>query len=341
MEERSSNLFKLDDYSPKTLDNSIKVGFKTVMSNIGSLLAIMCVVLLISMFLFDVSVEDVHLITAQAVRGFIVDASVTVILYICMQNSMILNGEKNGRQDEEFMTARKNTNIKREAAKQKGCPRMGEFCDAYVAAELRNTRERRLTRIPMKYSEWERVFSQMSRHELKALGRWEISFKPRLQIQRPSKKFEYVGDDGRVRTLIMTRKVRMILKNIAGLEEQLFTPEMLMYDDTNRSWRRLPLLPSPAEKIREKRRANYVPTIIFSIMTAVLAFKLIASPTWSTAVYCFFKLFGLIWRGAAGYSIGFLAYSVHGVQYYQSQEIRFNEYERWLASENGDGVFDF
>lgn len=325
MEDKGNPFIKIDEYSPKTLDNSLKVGFKTLMSNIGTLLAVMCIVLLISMFLFDVSVEDVHLITAQAVHSFIVDASMTVILYICMQNSMIINGEKNGRQDEEFVQARKDTNRQREWAKALGCPRMGEFCDAYVAAELRNTRERRLTKIPMKYSEWQRVFGEMSRRDIRKLPR----------------RFSYEANDGRIRELILTRKVRMILRNIAGLEEQLFTPEMLMYDDTNHSWRRLPLLPSPAEKIREKRRANYVPTIVFSIMTAVLAFKLIASPTWSTAVYCFFKLFGLIWRGAAGYSIGFLAYSVHGVQYYQSQEIRFNEYRRWLDKKENEDVFDF
>ena len=202
---------------------------------------------------------------------------------------------------------------------------MGEFCDAYAAAELRNTRERRLTRIPMKYTEWERVFGDMTRRDIKELPR----------------RFEYEADDGRARVLILTRKVRLILMNIASLQEQLFTPEMLMYDDTNHSWRRRPLLPSPAEKIRERRRANYVPTIIFSIMTAFLVFKFIASPTWSTAIYCLFKLFGLIWRGGAGYSIGFLAYSVHGVQYYQSQEIRFNEYRRWLEKEENEDVFDF
>lgn len=323
--EEKKNLFTLDEYTPKALDSSLKTGFKTVMSNIGSLLAIMCIVLLVSIFLFDVGIEDITVVTAKAVQSFVVDAVVTVILYICMQNSMILSGEKNGRLDPEFLTARAETNVLREWAKKLGCPRMGEFCDAYAAAELRNTRERRLTRIPMKYTEWERVFGDMTRRDIKELPR----------------RFEYEADDGRTRVLILTRKVRLILMNIASLQEQLFTPEMLMYDDTNHSWRRRPLLPSPAEKIRERRRANYVPTIIFSIMTAFLVFKFIASPTWSTAIYCLFKLFGLIWRGGAGYSIGFLAYSVHGVQYYQSQEIRFNEYRRWLEKEENEDVFDF
>lgn len=325
MEEKKSNPFILDEYTPKALDSSLKTGFKTVMSNIGTLLAIMCIVLLVSIFLFDVGIEDITVVTAQAVQSFIVDAAVTVILYICMQNSMILNGEKNGRMDTEFITARNATNALREWAKKLGCPRMGEFCDAYTAAELKNTRERRLTKIPMKYSEWLRVFGDMSRQDIKKLPR----------------RFEYETDDGRTRTLVLTRKVKLILKSIASLQEQLFTPEMLMYDDTNHSWRRMPLLPSPAERIRERRRANYVPTIIFSVMTAFLVFKFIASPTWSTAIYCLFKLFGLVWRGAAGYSIGFLAYSVHGVQYYQSQEIRFNEYKRWLDKEENEDVFDF
>lgn len=325
MEEKKNNPFILDDYTPKALDSSLKTGFKTVMSNIGTLLAIMCIVLLVSIFLFDVGIEDITVVTAQAVQGFIVDAVVTVILYICMQNSMILNGEKNGRLDKEFIAARGATNELREWAKKLGCPRMGEFCDAYTAAELKNTRERRLTKIPMKYSEWLRVFGDMSRQDIKKLPR----------------RFEYETDDGRTRTLVLTRKVKLILKSIAGLQEQLFTPEMLMYDDTNHSWRRMPLLPSPAERIRERRRANYVPTVIFSVMTAFLVFKFIASPTWSTAIYCLFKLFGLVWRGAAGYSIGFLAYSVHGVQYYQSQEIRFNEYRRWLDKEENEDVFDF
>lgn len=325
MEDKKSNPFLINEYTPKALDASLKTGFKTVMSNIGTLLAVMCVVLLISIFLFDVGIEDISVVTAKAVQSFAVDATITVILYICMQNSMILNGEKNGRLDDEFIEARKATNVLREWAKKLGCPRMGEFCDKYAAAELQNTRERRLTKIPMKYSEWLRVFGGMTRKDIKALPR----------------RFTYVTDDERERVLIITRRVRLILRNIAGLEEQMFTPEMLMYDDTNHSWRRAPLLPSPVEKIREKRRANYVPTVIFSVMSAFLVFKLIASPTWSTAIYCLFKLFGLIWRGAAGYSIGYLAYSVHGVQYYQSQEIRFNEYKRMLESEDGTDVFDF
>lgn len=325
MEEKKNSFLTFDEYTPKALDASLKTGFKTVMSNIGTLLAIMCIVLLVSIFLFDVGIEDITVVTAQAVQGFVVDAVITVILYICMQNSMILSGEKNGRLDKEFIAARNATNALRDEAKKLGCPRMGEFCDDYTAAELKNTRERRLTKIPMKYSEWLRVFGDMSRQDIKKLPR----------------RFEYETDDGRTRTLVMTRKVKLILKSIAGLQEQLFTPEMLMYDDTNHSWRRMPLLPSPAERIRERRRANYVPTVIFSVMTAFLVFKFIASPTWSTAIYCLFKLFGLIWRGAAGYSIGFLAYSVHGVQYYQSQEIRFNEYKRWLDKEENEDVFDF
>ena len=325
MESEKKNPFLMDEYTPKVLDSSLKSGFKTVMSNIGTLLAIMCIMLLVAIFLFDVQREDITVHNPKAVQSFVVDAVVTVILYVCMQNSMILNGEKNGRLDTEFIAARKATNVLREWAKALGCPRMGEFCGAYTAAELRNTRERRLTKIPMKYSEWVRVFGDMSRRDIKELPR----------------RFQYEADDGRIRVLILTRKVKLILKSIAGLEEQRFTPEMLMYDDTTHSWRRLPILPSPAEKIRERRRANYVPTVIFSVMTAFLVFKFIASPTWSTAIYCLFKLFGLVWRGAAGYSIGFLAYSVHGVQYYQSQEIRFNEYKRWLDKGEDENVFDF
>lgn len=325
MEDKKVNPFVLDEYTPKALDNSLKAGFKTVMSNIGTLLAIMCIVLMVSIFLFDVGIEDITVVTAKAVQSFVVDATVTVILYICMQNSMILNGEKNGKLDEEFIAAQASTKALREWAKRLGCPRMGEFCDKYSAAELQNTRERRLTKIPMKYSEWERVFGGMTRKDIKALPR----------------RFVYETDDGRERVLPITRRVRLILKNVAGLQEQMFTPEMLMYDDTSHSWRRMPLLPSPAEKIREKRRANYIPTVIFSVMSAFLVFKLIASPTWSTAIYCLFKLFGLIWRGASGYSIGFLAYSVHGVQYYHSQELRFNEYKRMISSEEDIDVFDF
>lgn len=328
MEEKKSNPFLINEYTPKALDASLKTGFKTVMSNIGTMLAVMCIMLLVAIFLFDVSLEDVTVITSKAVRGFMLDAVITVILYIVMQNSMILTGEKNGRLDEEFLAARGRTNVLREQAKKIGCARMGEFCDRYVAAELRNTRERRLTKIPMKYSEWVRVFGNMTRHDIKHLPR----------------SFEYEADDGRRRKLVVTRKIKLILGSIAQMEEQLFTPEMMMYDDTNHSWRRVPLLPSPTERIREKRRANYIPTIVFSVMTAMLVFKFVASPTWGTAIYCLFKLFGLIWRGAAGYSIGFLAYSVHGVQYYQSQEIRFHEYERWLELEEDEDdstVFDF
>ena len=140
---------------------------------------------------------------------------------------------------------------------------------------------------------------------------------------------------------MLTKKCKAILIIISQLDERTFTPEMMMYDDTSFAWRRAPLMPSPEKKIVEKRRANYVPTIIFAVMTAFLVFKFSASPTWSTAIYCLFKLFGLIWRGGAGYSIGFLAYSVHGVKYYNSIELRFNEYEQWLVREGDDSVFDF
>lgn len=328
MGENKDNPF-FGEYTPKAFDTSLKTGVKTVMGNIGTLIAIMCVMLMVAVFLFDVSLEDIHVVSAKAVQSFVVDSVVTVILYIAMQNSMIKNGEKNGRLDDEFLAARGRTADLREWAKKLGCPRMGTFCDRYVYRELQNTRERRLTKIPMKYSEWSRVFGDMTRHDIKRLPR----------------RFEYETDSGGYRTLVLTHKVRAILINIASMEEQRFTPEMLMYDDASGpSWRRVPLLPSPAERIREKRRANYLPTIIFSVMSAILVFKFVASPTWSTAIYCLFKLFGLICRGAAGYSIGFLAYSVHGVQYYQSQEIRLREYERWLKLEEEEddaAVFDF
>lgn len=328
MADNKSNPLFASEYTPKALDTSIKTGVKTIMSNIGTLIAIMCVMLLVAVFLFDVSLDDITVINSKAVQGFVLDSVITVILYIVMQNSMIINGEKNGQLDKEFIEARKRTIDLREWAKKLGCPKMGAFCDRYIYRELENTRERRLTKIPMKYSEWSRVFGDMTSHDIKKLPR----------------RFEYEADDGRQRVLIITHKVRLILRNISSMKEQRFTPEMMMYDDTNHPWRRIPLLPSPSERIREKRRANYIPTIVFSIMSAMLVFKFVASPTWGTAIYCLFKLFGLMWRGAAGYSIGFLAYSVHGVQYYQSQEIRFHEYKRWLELEDGEddaAVFDF
>lgn len=323
--EKRDNPFELNEYTPKALDTSLKSGFKTVMSNIGTLLAIMCVMLLVAIFLFDVQLEEVTAITAKAVYSLVADAVITVILYICMQNSMILNGEKNGRLDSEFISARSAVVELRERFKKLGYPRMGEFCDAYVAAELCDVRRRRLAKIPLKYGEWERAFGSMSRRDIKKLPR----------------RFKYVTDDGRERVLIITKKIRVILINVAQLEEQRFTPEMMMYDDTHHSWRRRPLMPSPEEKIVEKRRANYPPTIIFAVMTAFLLFKFITSPSWSTAIYCAFKLFGLLWRGGTGYSIGFLAYSVHGVKYYHSQEVRFNEYDRWLEAGGNEDVFDF
>ena len=328
MEEKKNNPFIINEYTPKALDTSLKAGFKTLMSNIGTLIAIMCVMLLVAVFWFDISLEDISVVTTEQAQGFILDTVITVILYVVMQNSMILNGEKNGRIDKDYLAARERTVALRERAKQLGCERMGVFCDRYAAAELRDSRTRRLSKIPMKYSEWLRVFGDMTRKDIKCLPR----------------EFEYETEDGRTRTLIIDRRVRAILWSVASMEEQQFTPEMLMYDDTNHSWRRTPLLPSPAELIRAKRRSNYIPIVVFSAMTAMLVFKFVASPTWATTIYCLFKLFGLIWRGASGYSIGLLAYSVNGVQYYQSQELRFNEYERWLSLEDGEDdacVFDF
>ena len=221
MGENKSNPFVLDEYTPKALDTSLKTGVKTVMSNIATLIAIMCIMLLVAIFLFDVGLDDITVVTSKAVQSFVLDAVITVILYVTMQNSMITNGEKNGRTDEEFLEARSRTNVLREKAKKLGCPRMGAFCDRYVFRELENTRERRLTKIPMKYSEWLRVFGEMTRHDIKKLPR----------------RFVYEADDGRQKVLIVTRKVRMILMNIASMEEQLFTPEMMMYDDTSHSCR--------------------------------------------------------------------------------------------------------
>jgi hypothetical protein len=326
--EEQKKPFLINEYTPKALDTSLKTGFKTLMSNIGTVIAVMCVMLLVAVFWFDISLEDVVVVTKDQAQNFILDTIITVILYVIMQNSMILNGEKNGQIDKDYLAARERTVALRERAKMSGCKHMGVFCDRYAAAELRDTRTRRLSKIPMKYSEWHRVFGDMTGKDIKKLP----------------KEIEFETEDGRMRTLVIDRRVKLILLSVATLEEQRFTPEMLMYDDTNHSWRRTPLLPSPSELIRSKRRSNYIPIIVFSTMTAMLVFKFVASPTWATTIYCFFKLFGLIWRGASGYSIGFLAYSVNGVQYYQSQELRFNEYERWLSLEDGendDCVFDF
>lgn len=326
MSAEDRNLFSLDEYTPKVIDSSLKGGFKTIMSNIGTLIAIMCIMLMVSVFLFNVSIEDIFIKNAETARHFIVDAAITVVLYICMQNAMITNGTKNGLLDPEFVAARTATVAKREEAKKKGCPRMVEFCDAYVAAERRDTRRRRLTRIPLSYEDWETNFGHLTDHEIKALPR-------RFKI--------FVGEDRRERELIITRKVRAVLRVVAKMRLQTFTPDMLLYDDTHHSWRRRLLMPAPEEKIKEQRRASYAPTIIAAVMTAFLVFKFAASPTWATAIYCLLKLFGLIQRGAKGYSIGFLAYSVHGVKYYQSQEVKFYQYERWLEKEENEYVFDF
>ena len=239
--------------------------------------------------------------------------------------SMILNGEKNGRQDDEFIKARRDAAEKRSAAKSKGAPRIGEFCSAWSALELRDVITRRLSRIPMLYDEWRTHFEGKSKRE----------------ISRMPKSVKIAMADGKEKKIRLTKKNKAILGIISALEERVFTPEMMMYDDSSSAWRRAPLMPSPEEKIVEKRRANYIPTIVFAVMTAFLVFKFSASPTWSTAIYCLFKLFGLVWRGGVGYSIGFLAYSVHGVKYYQSIELRFNEYEEWLKTGGDENVFDF
>lgn len=323
--EEKKNKFILDDYTPKAFDASLKNGFKTVMSNIGTILAIMCISLLITIFLFDVGIEEIEVLTLETVSGFLVDAVITVVLYICMQNSMILNGEKSGRLDKDYEKARHDAICKRDEAKAKGAPKLGEFCLAWAAGELREVIGRRLTRIPMSYEEWQKYFAGKSRREIK----------------RMPKKFKISTEEGGERKILLTKKNKAILSIINGLEERVFTPEMMMYDDTSFAWRRAPLMPSPEDKIRESRRSNYLPTIIFAVMTAFLVFKFSASPTWSTAIYCLFKLFGLIWRGGTGYSIGFLAYSVHGVKYYQSIELRFNEYDNWLTKDGDESVFDF
>lgn len=303
--------FSFEDLNPSTIDKQLKQGVKTLTENMATIIVAVVIVMIFARVFFDVRIKDFFEMASYS------DAVVIIIYSIVVQNTMAIKGNKNGKQDEEFIEARKEYKVIRDRIRDNGSPSIEEFCNYYVNNEYESARRGILSYTPLSYEIWQEHFEHLTPRKIKNL---------------PKKYRVRIGERDAV--FLITRKTKIRLAWLYKLKPVDITPEKLMIEFAYRMSRGgLPL--TPEEELSRSDKILTVNTIILSSITGFIAFNLLTHFSWAALMSALTTLICVLYRGFASYYRHYVTFAERGPNYYAKQIEILVRYETWLKKEAG------
>lgn len=311
-----ADTFTLEEYNPNKLDESIKKGFKTLIDNFVTIITSAVIVAIIGRAFFGIEIKD---FIRWATWG---DIIVIVIFSLVMESTMAIKGDINGKVDAKYIDIRQSYRTIRDRIRAIGAPRMEVFCDYYITKEFDTARRAVLSGTPIPFDVWKEYFENLS---------------PR-SILKLKKTFKYTKDE-KEHYIHISRKTKRKLITVYRMSPIYISPDALMIEFASRTSRGgLPI--TPEEYLEKEDRKTKVGTLVMSILTGAITFKLLATFSPDALMSALMTLMCVMNRGFTSYTKHFLAYSSKGVRYTDKQIDILSEYEVWNKPIEKEGTLN-
>lgn len=261
-------------------------GVKSIVQSISSVIAISTVFVLVGIMFFDIELVEIISI------DFAMETIITIILYMVIHQSLLNNGLRVGRKDEEYVKI--HTEYE-EAMKKLGTDTEGidEFCDECVENELVRAKKRMLMNTGISYDRYVKEYEGKKRRHIK--------------LPRSKKKW-----------IVRANKLNRIY----------LTPEMILLDDVSAMEREgMPI--SRVDKLRRRVRMSIILTVLFGCFTVSILLRCVDDINSAVVIYTFLKVIGLLWNGAKGYMTGISSFAEDAVEYLKVQIWYIMRFLKW------------
>lgn len=259
---------------------------------------------MIAFILFVVIVvmtTDVRLVSVADVAALGLDFFLLLfcsyLFYVCCAD----NGTKAGLVSEAYEKAKARfTSLKKKIIETCLHTRMREFCTHYITEDLKETRMQYLSVAGIDYNEYLDKYSNLSGEEVDALHGLALTQKAAVK---------------------KANKVRPIK----------LTPDMIMKHGRG-SHRRSPLEINPFAKKSVVFGVKFARMSVLSICMSVIAFDVIAEPSWVIFASVCLKLVSVTINGFDGYKAGYDNIAVDTVNYLDSQSDLMEQAIQYIES---------
>lgn len=302
MSKTFDDLLDADLSEPKSIDATIKQFAGNVAKNLTTIGSVVVIFAFICIFLFDLEVNT------KVTVGLAADAVVSAILFQFFRSFQGEDGRKSGKADPDYIESKHRYEERVKDLPRIGTERMQDFCDYYVAENLRTRRVKILHPARVDYALYEAKYIDVNKRT--------------------------VMKDKR-----LTRKQRLAVVSANKLHPAVLTPDMIVLGDFGSDLNAAILTP-PSVKDKRQVKGGTVATVLMALFSSALAFGATAAPTLAKAVYCFLKLCFMLFQGIKERYQKHILYSVDAVKYNDWLTAMIGRYEDFSSREKEESCHD-
>lgn len=268
---------------PLELESAKKKITKTFMNNLGFFMGAFLIFAVIVIMTTDIRIVSLADITSLGLDFFLL-LFCSYSMYVCCADS----GTKAGLSTTIYTeTMEKYEVMKKSILESQMQTRMSEFCNHYIADELKNTKMAVLAPVGFSYEEYLEKYSLLDNPAVDAMTC--LSASQKKAVKKANK----------------VKPVRL-------------SPEMILRKDRN-SHTRSPLDRNPSMKKSITFGTEFIRIGILSVFMSMIALDVIVEPSWIIFASVCLKLVSVIVNGFGGYSTGYDNIVVDTVNYVNGQ----------------------
>ena len=254
----------MSEFERLPIDGVKKRFTKTFMNNIGLFMGVFLIFAVIV-----IMTTDIHLVSFQELASLGLDFFLLLFcsyfMYICCADT----GTKAGLATNIYNTTLEQfESTKKKIIEGQMQSRLFEFCQHYVAEEMKSIRTTILSVVGISHADYKEKYMAIDRKSRKALP--------------------------------LTRAQKKAIKRANRVDPVKLTPEMIMRHGRT-SHRRSPLGVNPAEKKRMIFGMKFVQISLISVGMSMIALDVIVEPSWVIVASVALKLVTIIANGFSGY----------------------------------------
>lgn len=255
---------------------------KLILGNIRTLMIALILFTVIVVMTTDIKLVTISSITDLGLEFFIILVS-SYMMYVCCADGGIERGFKTST----YIESKKRYDELKAKIEENYIEKMGEFCEDYIAEELKRSRKKILSSACISYEEYEREFLKLSPREVRALT--TLTERQKTAVIKASK----------------LRRIRL-------------TPDMLLTQSRTGRFRS-PLAYSPEACKNLTFGAKFIKMALMSACMTLIALDIIIEPSWTVFAQVCLKLVTVVINGVDGDKEGFRNIAVHSVNYTNAQ----------------------
>ncbi|MBQ8393845.1 MAG: hypothetical protein IJX51_08805 [Clostridia bacterium] len=276
-----------------------KIG-RTFMNNIGLFMSVILVFAVIV-----IMTTDIHLVSFEEITSLGLDFFLLLFcsysMYVCCADT----GSKAGLSTEKYIVSMDNFADKKNCIFEGNMQnKMINFCNYYTANELRNTRTSIIAVVGLAYDEY-----------------WE--------------KYMHLDDKGIDALTDLTPAQKKAIKKANRVKPVKLSPEMILRQGRS-ARRRSPLEINPAKKKNMLFGFKFIQITALSVGMSLIAFDVMAEPSWIIFASVCLKLLSVILNGFGGYKAGYDNIVIDTVNYTNAQTDLMQQAIQYIRATTND-----